>query len=92
MIDIAEFEASGVPRVQGGTFPAQIWKAFTDAALDATPAGDWVSPPPPARPNERLVLPGIECRFAGSTDNPDQIDPQEPITAVDVLSEIVPCE
>ena len=98
MIAIPEFEAEGIPRVQGGTYPAQIWKAFTDNTLNATPPIDWVDPPPPARPNARLVLPGVECRPVDPTNDPSptntpqEIAPEEPITTVDVSSAIVPCD
>ena len=65
MANIPEFNAAGVQRVQGGTFPARIWRAFMDpiglerVGLDA----DWERPAPPARPAARLYLPGNECVF-----------------------------
>jgi membrane peptidoglycan carboxypeptidase len=31
MANVPEFVAAGVPRVQGGTFPARIWGHFMDA-------------------------------------------------------------
>lgn len=98
MIAIPEFEADGIPRVQGGTYPAQIWKTFTDNALNEIPPIDWASPPPPARPNARLVLPGVECRLddptndPSPTNTPQEITPTEPITTVDVSTAIVPCD
>jgi penicillin-binding protein 1A len=61
MVGVPEFRARGVPRVQGGTFPAEIWKAFMDPAHALLPFEDWQDPPPPERPNARLVLPGNEC-------------------------------
>ena len=33
MNDIPEFVKDGVGKVQGGTYPAKIWRAFMDAAL-----------------------------------------------------------
>lgn len=59
MLQIPEF--TGVPKVQGGTYPAQIWKNFTDTASFGMPVEDWDLPAPPARPNARLILPGNEC-------------------------------
>ena len=61
MVNIREFQQAGVPKVQGGTFPAAIWKSFMDGALAGEPIEDFVDPAPPERPNARLVLPGNEC-------------------------------
>ena len=61
MVGIPEFQREGVPKVQGGTFPAEIWKAFMDPAHAGLPIEDWDAPAPPERPNARLVLPGTEC-------------------------------
>ncbi|WP_420450499.1 transglycosylase domain-containing protein [Ilumatobacter sp.] len=58
MVGIPEFD---VPRVQGGTYPSEIWKSFTDAASAGMPVVDWDAPAPPERPNARIVLPGNEC-------------------------------
>lgn len=58
MIGVPEF--GGVARVQGGSFPAAVWKRFLDAALAATPASAW-SGPAPTRDPVRLLLPSIEC-------------------------------
>ena len=58
---VPEFVADGVLRVQGGTYPQEIWKTFTDAALYGTPFQDWPAPPPSPRPAMRLYLPGNEC-------------------------------
>jgi penicillin-binding protein 1A len=91
MRNIPEFVAAGYPlAVQGGHFPAVIWKTFTDTALAETPPTDWTSPPEPTRPPARLVVPGIECR-AGDT-SPQPIEPQQPVTSVDLETIIVPCE
>ncbi len=61
MVNIPEFVAADVGRVQGGTFPAAIWKAFMDAAHEGLEVQDWEPPAPPARPPARLYLPGNEC-------------------------------
>jgi membrane peptidoglycan carboxypeptidase len=51
------------PKVQGGTYPARIWRLFMDEAHFGLPFEDWDDPAPPERPNARLVLPGNECEF-----------------------------
>jgi penicillin-binding protein 1A len=61
MVNIDEFVARGVNKVQGGLFPAEIWKAFMDPAHAFLPLLDWDAPPAPERPNARLFLPGNEC-------------------------------
>lgn len=61
MVNIPEFKADGVPRVQGATYPARIWKAYMDAAHDGLPVVDWDVPVPPARNQMRLYLPGVDC-------------------------------
>ena len=61
MVNIPEFVAKGVPRVQGATFPAGIWKAYNDAALANQPIVDWDAAPAPARSSMRLYLPGSDC-------------------------------
>ena len=65
MEDIPEFLAAGVDNVQGGTFPARIWRTFMEqVGLEQLGANlDWEAPPAPARPPARLVLPGNECVF-----------------------------
>ncbi|MET8470507.1 transglycosylase domain-containing protein [Streptomyces sp. NPDC006422] len=35
------YGATGLPRINGGGYPAQIWAQFTRAALDGTPAKDF---------------------------------------------------
>ena len=61
MVGIPEFKADGVPRVQGNTYPARIWKAFMDKAHEGMPVADWDAPPAPARNPLRLYLPGVDC-------------------------------
>ena len=61
MVNIPEFVAKKVPRVQGGTFPAAIWKTYTDRALAGEPALDWDAPQPVTRSSVRLYLPGVDC-------------------------------
>ena len=93
MVQIPEFADAGVNRVQGGDFPAEIWKTFTDSALAGTPPTDWASPPEPTRPPARLVVPSVECRAGDATDaRPKPIEPQQPVTSVDLETMVVPCE
>ena len=61
MVGIPEFVAAGVPRVQGATFPAAIWKAYNDVALVDAPIVDWDAAVPPSRGSMRLYLPGVDC-------------------------------
>jgi penicillin-binding protein 1A len=58
MVGIRGFEFTNV---QGGTYPALIWKNYMDGAHFGVPAEDWDGPAPPERANARLVLPGNEC-------------------------------
>ena len=60
---VPEFGADGVPRVQGGLYPARIWNAFMEPAHVGLPFNDWDAPPEPPRPDARLVLPGVECAY-----------------------------
>ena len=91
---IREFVEAGYGRdVQGGHFPALIWKAFNDIALAGTPPIDWAAPPMPTRPPARLVFPGAECLGDPTSINPPQpIAPQQPVTTVDPATDIAPCE
>jgi penicillin-binding protein 1A len=59
MVGIPEFRA--FPRVQGGTYPSLIWKAYMDAAHAGLPVADWVKPARSSRPPARLYLPGTDC-------------------------------
>jgi penicillin-binding protein 1A len=61
MVNIPEFKKAGVDRVQGSTFPAGIWKNYTDSALANVPVVDWEEVPAPTRPSSRLYLPGVDC-------------------------------
>jgi penicillin-binding protein 1A len=61
MNGIPEFVDAGVPRVQGSTFPARIWKAFMDPAHEGVPVADWEPPLPSGRNPVRLYLPGVDC-------------------------------
>lgn len=73
------------PRIQGGTYPARIWKTFTDEALAGAPFEDWDAPAPAERPDARLVLPGNECSFTvvGQTGGePVETDPVAPAAPV----------
>jgi membrane peptidoglycan carboxypeptidase len=59
---IPEFQELGVyGGVTGGSIPAQIWKTYMEPAHASLPPLDWKPPPPPKRPNARIVLPGNEC-------------------------------
>ncbi|MEY2741354.1 MAG: hypothetical protein RL283_1456 [Actinomycetota bacterium] len=68
MRNIPEFVADprgSVPRVQGATYPARIWKDYMDAAHEALPIEDFGPPPDASTPVRsepaRLYLPGVEC-------------------------------
>lgn len=82
MVGIEEFRARGVNKVQGGLFPAEIWKAFMDPAHAFLPLLDWDAPPSPERPNARLFLPGNECvlQVVGFEEVIPEIDPNAPPT------------
>jgi penicillin-binding protein 1A len=91
MRNVPEFVAEGYgTRVQGGHFPAVIWKTYTDTALAGTPPTDWAGRPEPRRPEVRLVAPSVDCRGGGASPQP--IERQQPLTTVDVDATIVPCE
>ena len=97
MNNIPEFVAAGVRKVQGGTFPAKIWKTYMDAAHFGVPFEDWETPPAPARPNARLYLPGQRVRrhrrrsAAGRARDPNApVDPNAPATTVDPAAPVEP--
>lgn len=79
MNDIPEFVKDGVRKVQGGTYPEKIWKAFTDAALINEPNLDWPAPPPEPRPALRLYLPGADCLGRQVSGQP--LNPNAPTTS-----------
>ncbi len=58
MVGVPEF--GDVVRVQGGAYPAQVWKAFLDAALADEPPADWPAAQSDRDP-VRIVVPSIEC-------------------------------
>ncbi|NDI01656.1 MAG: hypothetical protein EBY57_07650, partial [Actinobacteria bacterium] len=98
MVNIPEFVEAGVPRVQGGTFPARIWGTFMESAHSGITITDWPTPPPLQGPAERLYLPGNECpsiiigfETPTTTSLPDALivtpDP-EPTEPVPILEEI----
>ena len=82
---IPEFRAVGFPGsgVQGGTFPAVIWKTFMEPAHAFYPPLDWERVAP-TRANARLFLPGNECEFrvVGTREVPAEVDPNAPPTTV----------
>ena len=57
------YELDGVEAVQGGTYPARIWRALMEPALAGVPVEDWAAPPPTERKAVRLFLPGEECAY-----------------------------
>ena len=57
------YDIDGVDAVQGGTYPARIWGAYTAPALYGLAQEDWAAPPAPVRPSARLYLPGEECAY-----------------------------
>ena len=81
MRNIPELVAAGYGRtVQGGHFPAVIWKMFMEPAHAFVPAVDWDRPAPPARLNARLFLPGNECALRVVGSAPAPLDPDAPPT------------
>ena len=72
------------PNVQGGHYPAVIWKAFMEPAHSLLPPVDWDRPPPPERPNARLYLPGNECILVTSVVPAPTVpvDPNAPTTTL----------
>ncbi|MGK0477101.1 MAG: penicillin-binding protein 1A, partial [Ilumatobacter sp.] len=74
----------GVKKVQGGLFPAEIWKAFMDPAHAFLPLLDWDAPPAPKRPDVRLFLPGNEClmEVVDFEVVEPEVDPDAPTTTL----------
>ena len=67
MVEVPEFGGRNASRVQGGRYPAEIWKAYMDRAHEGLPVVDWALPPAPARPAALLYLPGNECLVRRAT-------------------------
>ncbi len=66
MVNIPEFVNAPAPfqrisRVQGGSYPALIWKAYSDVAYYGLPGDDWAPPPAPPRAPMRVFAPGQDC-------------------------------
>jgi membrane peptidoglycan carboxypeptidase len=57
------YDLDGVEAVQGGTYPARIWRAFQEPALTAMTTSDWYPAARAPRQAARLFLPGEECAF-----------------------------
>ncbi|MGB0113682.1 MAG: penicillin-binding transpeptidase domain-containing protein, partial [Ilumatobacteraceae bacterium] len=85
MRGISEFD---FPNVQGGHYPALIWKAFMEPAHTWLPTEDWDRPAPPSRPNSRLYLPGNECvlQVVGFEEVVPEVDPNAPPTVATTLA------
>ena len=83
MNNIPEFVAVGVPRVQGGTFPARIWKAAMDAAHAGRPSSVFATPVPNLRLGMRLYLPGTDCLSSAITVPPPTFAPPVTVPSVD---------
>ncbi len=76
MVNIPEFTDAGVYRVNGGTFPARIWREFMETTgLESTSFDDWDPLPAPPRSPARLYLPGNECvyRIVGYDYKPEPV-------------------
>ena len=90
MVNIPEFVDAGVPKVQGGTFPARIWGAYMSAAHDGITVENWEAPPAIGRPPVRLYLPGTECASIvvgyeqPATTVPTDTETEAPATTVPV--------
>ncbi|MEO5900844.1 MAG: transglycosylase domain-containing protein [Ilumatobacteraceae bacterium] len=61
MSNIPAFRKDGVSKVQGGTYPARIWRAYMEGQPAALGVLDWPPPPAPVRGAAKLYLPGVEC-------------------------------
>jgi len=80
MVSIPQFVERGVSKVQGGLFPAEIWKTYMNPAHAFLPVENWEAPPPPERPAARLVLPGTECVLE-IVGYEAPVAPEEPVAA-----------
>jgi len=91
MRSIPEFVAAGYgANVQGGHFPAVIWKAFMEPAHASLPIVDWDRAAPPRRTNVRLYLPGNECILRVVEPVIDPGDPGAPSTSAAPSSSTAP--
>lgn len=90
MRNIESFNEAGVPRVQGGTFPARIWGTYMEnIGLEQFEFADWDEPVYPSRGPGRLYLPGNECVYEivgyqpAPTPAPSEPEPADPPPAVE---------
>ena len=82
MRNVPEFK--GVPRVQGGTYPAMIWKQYMDVAEKGLPVEDWPKPPGNKRQPLRIFAPDQDCfAKAAPTTTVAAGDPTAPPPAPD---------
>ena len=65
MVEVPEFGGRNASRVQGGRYPAEIWKAYMDRAHEGLPVVDWALPPAPARPAALCTCPATSAWSAG---------------------------
>lgn len=79
---VPEFGADGVAEVQGGTYPARIWRAMMEPYTALTPAEDWAAPPAFARAAVRLYLPGEECLYVAPVATTTTVPGAEPGVSV----------
>ena len=73
-----------ITNVQGGTYPARVWKELMDNALSGVPFEDWAPPPPPKRPPARVFAPDQDCvgTFVAAPPPDPNADPSaDPATA-----------
>jgi penicillin-binding protein 1A len=74
------FGVKGVPRVTGGSIPAETWNAFmTEALRDVAPT-DFTGAPVSAAPPVPPVMPSVP-RSSPSTSSPPVSDPSQPFTS-----------
>ena len=78
------YDLDGVEAVQGGTYPARIWRAFMEPALAGFAPDDWAAPPRLERKAMRLYLPGEECAYkvvSGALPDPNAPTTTKPVVA-----------
>ncbi|MFZ4811309.1 MAG: transglycosylase domain-containing protein [Ilumatobacteraceae bacterium] len=62
--NVPEFNDLGSAEgVQGGTYPARIWRALMEPTVANLPVEDFAPPPPLTRKPVRIYLPGEECAY-----------------------------